>query len=152
ARPVGARGRRRARRGLGHPGQLRHRAGRQDPPRHPGQERARPRGCKHWVRSRARHEAPPRHGDRYRGGRGAPFHPRDLDDRRMPAHLSRPILTFGAALILGVGPIAGSTSLAEPLAPPVTSAEKSLLERRAAELTTALREYRDSLARLLVLY
>src|SRR5262249_12531052 len=47
---------------------------------------------------------------------------------------------------------AGSTCLAETPAPSVTSAEKSLLEQRTAELTTALREYRKSLARLLVIY
>jgi hypothetical protein len=74
----------------------------------------------------------------------------------------RPILTILAALILGVGPLPSSSCLAESLTPSAASADDSpnanaasstaLLSRRAAELTGALREYRESLERLLAIH
>ena len=75
---------------------------------------------------------------------------------------TRPLLTILAALILGVGPLPSSSCLAESLTPSAASADDSsnanaassaaLLSRRAAELTGALREYRDSLERLLAIH
>ncbi|HXJ78306.1 MAG TPA: hypothetical protein VMS64_06440 [Candidatus Methylomirabilis sp.] len=75
----------------------------------------------------------------------------------------RPTLVILVTLFLGVGPLSWDVCLAErPMPSDATDADdapagtlassSALLKRRTAELTAALREYRESLERLLPMY